>query len=355
MTGGRKTALVTGVTGQDGAYLAELLLEKGYEVHGLRRRSSSFNTSRIEHLYQDPHSAGARLFLHYGDLTDGGSLLRVIQDVQPDEIYNLAAQSHVAVSFESPEYTGNADALGVLRMLEAIRTLKLEGRTRFYQASTSELYGKVQAVPQSETTPFYPRSPYAVAKLYAYWTVVNHREAYGLHASNGILFNHESPIRGETFVTRKITRAVAAIAAGRQEALYIGNLDARRDWGHAREYVRGMWLMLQQDAPDDYVLATGETTTVRDFVSHAFAQTGVELTWEGQGGREVGVDRRDGRRLVRVDPRYFRPTEVELLVGDASKARDKLGWTHEISWRALCEEMVAADVALQAQGGLRRG
>jgi GDPmannose 4,6-dehydratase len=344
-----KVALITGATGQDGAYLSELLLEKGYTVHGVKRRSSSFNTGRIEHLYQDPHEPHQRFILHYGDLTDSTNLIRIVQEVQPDEIYNLAAQSHVAVSFETPEYTANSDAIGALRLLEAVRILGLEKKTRFYQASTSELYGKVQQVPQSETTPFYPRSPYAAAKLYAYWIVVNYREAYGMHASNGILFNHESPLRGETFVTRKITRAVAAIHQGSQATLYLGNLDAKRDWGHAREYVRGMWLMLQQDEADDYVLATGETTMVRDFVTHAFDQIGVDLRWEGEGVREKGVCAATGRTYVEVDPRYFRPTEVDLLIGDPSKAHAKLGWKHETSWRALCEEMVAADLIAVAK------
>ena len=339
-----KVALITGVTGQDGAYLSALLLEKGYVVHGIKRRSSSFNTERIEHLYQDPHEHNQRFILHYGDMTDSTNLIRIVQQVQPDEIYNLAAQSHVQVSFETPEYTANADALGTLRLLEAIRILGLEGKTRFYQASTSELYGKVQETPQSETTPFYPRSPYAAAKLYAYWIVVNYREAYGMHASNGILFNHESPLRGETFVTRKITRAVAAIHHGFQSKLYLGNLDARRDWGHAREYVRGMWLMMQQDQPDDYVLATGETTVVRDFVTHAFAQTGVKLDWRGEELEERGGDPATGAVRVEVDPRYFRPTEVDLLIGDATKAKKKLGWSHETKWRDLCAEMVAQDL-----------
>ncbi len=344
-----KVALVTGVTGQDGAYLSALLLEKGYVVHGIKRRSSSFNTERIEHLYQDPHEHNQRFVLHYGDMTDSTNLIRIVQQVQPDEIYNLAAQSHVQVSFETPEYTANSDALGTLRLLEAIRILGLEHKTRFYQASTSELYGKVQETPQSETTPFYPRSPYAAAKLYAYWIVVNYREAYGLHASNGILFNHESPLRGETFVTRKITRAVAAIHHGFQSKLYLGNLDAKRDWGHAREYVRGMWLMVQQDQPDDYVLATGETTVVRDFVTHAFAQTGVELDWRGSGLEERGLDAATGQVLVEVDPRYFRPTEVDLLIGDASKAKARLGWSHETKWRDLCSEMVAQDLIAVAR------
>jgi len=339
-----RVALITGVTGQDGAYLSELLLSKGYTVHGIKRRSSSFNTGRIEHIYEDPHEVDPRFFLHYGDLTDSTNLIRIVQQVQPDEIYNLAAQSHVAVSFETPEYTANADAVGTLRLLEAIRILGLEKKTRFYQASTSELYGKVQEVPQSEKTPFYPRSPYAAAKLYAYWIVVNYREAYGLHASNGILFNHESPLRGETFVTRKITRAAAAIKLGFQDKLYLGNVDAKRDWGHAREYVEGMWRMLQQDEPDDYVLATGDTTLVRDFVTHAFAETGVKLMWEGEGVDERALCADTGRVIVEIDPRYFRPTEVELLIGDPTKAREKLGWVHTTSWSELCAEMVAADL-----------
>ena len=343
-TGPQKVALLTGVTGQDGAYLSELLLEKGYVVHGVKRRSSSFNTGRIENLYQDRHEKDQRFVLHYGDMTDSTNLIRIIQQVQPDEIYNLAAQSHVAVSFETPEYTANADAVGALRILEAIRILGMEKKTKFYQASTSELYGLVQEVPQSETTPFYPRSPYAVAKLYAYWIVVNYREAYGMHASNGILFNHESPLRGETFVTRKITRAVAAIKHGFQDKLYLGNLDARRDWGHAREYVRGMWLMLQQDEPDDYVLATGETTLVRDFVSKAFDEVGITIKWSGAGVNEKGVCGETGKVLVEVDPSYFRPTEVELLIGDPTKAKRKLGWSHETGWQQLCSEMVAADL-----------
>lgn len=339
-----KTALITGVTGQDGAYLAELLLEKGYVVHGMKRRSSSFNTGRIEHLYQDPHEEDPRLILHYGDLTDATNLIRIVQETQPDEIYNLAAQSHVQVSFETPEYTANADAIGTLRLLEAIRILGLQNKTRFYQASTSELYGLVQETPQKETTPFYPRSPYGVAKLYGYWIVVNYREAYGIHASNGILFNHESPIRGETFVTRKITRAAAAIALQRQEKLFLGNLDAQRDWGHAREYVRGMWLMLQQDQPDDYVLATGVTTTVRQFVEWSFEDAGITLRWEGQGADEKGYDAKTGKCLVEIDPRYFRPTEVDLLLGDPTKAREKLGWTYETSARELAREMVREDL-----------
>ena len=340
----QKVALITGVTGQDGAYLAELLLEKGYLVHGIKRRSSSFNTGRIEHLYQDPHTANQRFVLHYGDMTDATNLIHIVQQTQPDEIYNLAAQSHVQVSFETAEYTANADAVGTLRMLEAIRILGLEKKTRFYQASTSELYGKAQTVPQNETTSFQPRSPYAAAKLYAYWIVVNYREAYGMHASNGILFNHESPTRGETFVTRKITRAAAAIHLGMQDKLYLGNLDAQRDWGHARDYVRGMWLMLQQDEPDDYVLATGVTTTVRQFVEWAFAEVGIAIRWKGKGVEEKGYDAKSGRCLVEVDHRYFRPTEVDLLLGDASKAREKLGWTHEGTVQGLCAEMVREDL-----------
>ncbi|MDP3868380.1 GDP-mannose 4,6-dehydratase [Phenylobacterium sp.] len=354
-SGSGKVALITGATGQDGAYLSELLLAEGYVVHGVKRRSSSFNTGRIEHLYQDPHEADQRFILHYGDLTDSTNLIRIVQQVQPDEIYNLAAQSHVAVSFETPEYTANADAVGALRLLEAIRILGLEKKSRYYQASTSELYGKAQEVPQSETTPFYPRSPYAVAKLYAYWMVVNYREAYGLHASNGILFNHESPLRGETFVTRKITRAVSGIKLGFQDRLYLGNMDAKRDWGHAREYVRGMWLMLQQDEPDDYVLATGETTTVRDFVTHAFAQVDIKLDWRGSGLAEQGVCAESGRVLVEVDPRYFRPTEVDILLGDASKAKAKLGWSHDTPWQALCEEMVREDLIVVAREQRRHG
>jgi GDPmannose 4,6-dehydratase len=339
-----KVALITGVTGQDGAYLSELLLSKGYTVHGVKRRSSSFNTGRIESLYQDPHEQDQRFILHYGDLTDSTNLIRIVQQTQPDEIYNLAAQSHVAVSFETPEYTSNADGTGTLRLLEAIRILGLEKKTKFYQASTSELYGLVQEVPQSEKTPFYPRSPYAAAKLYAYWIVVNYREAYGIHASNGILFNHESPLRGETFVTRKITRAVSAIKQSYQDKLYLGNLDAKRDWGHAREYVRGMWLMLQQEVADDYVLATGETTLVRDFVTKAFSETGVTINWSGTGVDEKGTCAETGKVLVEVDPRYFRPTEVELLIGDPTKAKEKLGWVHDTKWEQLCAEMVAADM-----------
>ncbi|MGE3689841.1 MAG: GDP-mannose 4,6-dehydratase [Novosphingobium sp.] len=347
-----KVALITGVTGQDGAYLARLLLEQGYEVHGLKRRSSSFNTGRIEDIYEDPHVEHQRFRLHFGDLTDATNLIRVVQEVQPDEIYNLAAQSHVQVSFETPEYTANADALGTLRLLEAIRILGLEKKTRFYQASTSEMYGLVQQVPQNEQTPFYPRSPYGVAKLYGYWITVNYREAYGLHASNGILFNHESPIRGETFVTRKISRAAVAIAQGRQDKLYIGNLDAKRDWGHAREYVRGMWLMLQQDEPDDYVLATGETTSVRTFAEWAFADAGIEIEWRGEGADEQGLCRKTGKSLIEIDPRYFRPAEVDLLIGDASKAHRQLGWKHETSARELAREMVEADLAALLGGAV---
>jgi len=351
----RKVALITGVTGQDGAYLSELLLAKGYHVHGVKRRSSSFNTGRIEHIYQDPHEQDQRFHLHYGDLTDATNLIRLVQQVRPSEIYNLAAQSHVQVSFESPEYTANADALGTLRLLEAIRILGMEKTTRFYQASTSELYGLVQEVPQRETTPFYPRSPYGVAKLYGYWIVVNYREAYRMHASNGILFNHESPPRGETFVTRKITRAAAAIRLGRQERLYLGNLDARRDWGHAREYVRGMWMMLQQDEPDDYVLATGETTPVRRFVEWAFADVGITLRWDGEGVAEKGYCERSGDCRVEVDPLYFRPTEVDLLIGDPRKAKQKLGWTHETPVRDLAREMVLADLEEMKTAPIARG
>lgn len=339
-----KTALISGVTGQDGAYLAELLLSKGYLVHGIKRRSSSFNSARIDHLYQDPHDTNRRFFLHYGDLTDSTNLIRIIQEVQPDEIYNLAAQSHVAVSFETPEYTANADGIGALRMLEAIRILGIVEKVRFYQASTSELYGLVQAVPQSETTPFYPRSPYAAAKLYAYWITVNYREAYGMHASNGILFNHESPLRGETFVTRKITRAAAAISLGLQDRLYLGNLDAQRDWGHARDYVEGMWRILQQDTPDDYVLATGETHTVRSFAEAAFGVVGITLNWQGTGVDEKGLDAATGRVLVEVDPDYFRPTEVDLLIGDPRKARERLGWIHTTTLDEMVREMVNSDL-----------
>ncbi|HET8972165.1 MAG TPA: GDP-mannose 4,6-dehydratase [Pseudolabrys sp.] len=340
---GDKVALVTGTTGQDGAYLAELLLAKGYVVHGVKRRSSSLNTQRVDHLYVDPHVENARFFLHYGDMTDATNLIRLIQESQPTEIYNLAAQSHVQVSFETPEYTANADALGTLRLLEAIRILKLEKRVRFYQASTSELYGNTSHTPQNEETPFAPRSPYGAAKLYAYWITVNYREAYGIHASNGILFNHESPIRGETFVTRKITRAVAAIEAGLQDQLFIGNLNARRDWGHARDYVEGMWMMLQQPQPDDYVLATGQSHTVREFVEQAFALTDRRLKWRGEGTNETGVDEASGKELVKVDQRYFRPTEVDVLIGDASKARAKLGWKHRITFDVLVSEMVEED------------
>ncbi len=339
-----KKALITGVTGQDGAYLSELLLEQGYEVHGVKRRSSLFNTDRIDHLYQDPHASDRRFVLHHGDMTDSSSLIRIIQQVQPDEIYNLAAQSHVAVSFEEPEYTANSDALGPLRVLEAIRILGLEKKTRFYQASTSELYGLVQETPQRETTPFYPRSPYAVAKLYAYWITVNYREAYGIYACNGILFNHESPIRGETFVTRKITRALARIKLGLQERLYLGNLDAKRDWGHARDYVRMQWLMLQQEAPEDYVIATGEQHSVREFVDVAAHEIGLHLRWEGQGVDEKGYDQDTGVCIVAIDPRYFRPTEVETLLGDASKARERLGWTPQVSFGELVREMVREDM-----------
>jgi GDPmannose 4,6-dehydratase len=336
--------LVTGVTGQDGAYLAALLLSKGYVVHGVKRRSSSFNTGRIEHLYEDPHSPHPRFFLHYGDMTDATNLIRIVQETRPDEIYNLAAQSHVRVSFETAEYTANADALGTLRLLEAIRLLGLVDKTRFYQASTSELFGRVDASPQNERTPFYPRSPYAAAKLYAYWIVVNYREAYGMHASNGVLFNHESPLRGETFVTRKITRAVAAIHLGSQDRLYLGNLDAERDWGHAKDYVRGMWLMLQQERPDDYVLATGRSASVRSFVEMAFREVAIDIEWRGAGVDEKGVDAATGRPLVEIDPRYFRPTEVDRLCGDPRKAAEKLGWRHETSLEDLIAEMVRDDV-----------
>jgi GDPmannose 4,6-dehydratase len=341
----RKSALITGVTGQDGAYLAELLLAKGYVVHGIKRRSSSFNTGRVDRLYHDPHEKGIPFYLHYGDVTDATNLIRIVQETQPDEIYNLAAQSHVQVSFETPEYTANADAIGTLRLLEAIRILGREKQTRFYQASTSELYGKVQEVPQRETTPFYPQSPYAAAKLYAYWITVNYREAYGIHASNGILFNHESPIRGETFVTRKITRAVAAIELGLQSRLFLGNLNAKRDWGHARDYVEGMWLIVQQDEPDDYVLATGESRSVREFVEKAFAHVGHSIVWKGSGIEEKGIDRDSGKVLVEVDPRYFRPTEVESLIGDPRKAHNKLGWRHQVTFDELVREMVNADLA----------
>jgi GDPmannose 4,6-dehydratase len=349
-----KRALITGITGQDGAYLAEFLLKKGYQVHGIKRRASLFNTDRIDHLYQDPHIENRNFILHYGDLTDATNLIRVIQQVQPDEIYNLGAQSHVAVSFETPEYTANSDAVGTLRLLEAIRILGLEKKTRFYQASTSELYGKVQEVPQTETTPFYPRSPYGVAKLYAYWITVNYREAYGLYACNGILFNHESPIRGETFVTRKITRAMARIALGLQDCLYLGNMNALRDWGHARDYVAMQWLMLQQDAPEDFVIATGKQHSVRQLVEHAAAELGIGIEWRGQGVDEIGVvasvsnpdvQVEPGRKIVAVDPRYFRPAEVETLLGDPTKAREKLGWTPKTSFEELVREMVLEDLS----------
>jgi GDPmannose 4,6-dehydratase len=340
-----KRALITGITGQDGAYLAELMLAKGYEVHGVKRRASSFNTERIDHLYQDPHDSDVRLRLHYGDLTDATNLIRIIQEVQPDEIYNLAAQSHVAVSFETPEYTANADGIGTLRLLEAIRILGMERKTRFYQASTSEMFGNVREVPQRETTPFYPRSPYGAAKVYAYWITVNYREAYGIFACNGILFNHESPVRGETFVSRKITRALTRIHVGLQDTLHLGNLDSRRDWGHARDYVRAQWLMLQQDEPEDFVIATGKQFSVRDFVDTAGSQLGMKLEWRGEGAEEVGVDSITGRTLVRVDPRYYRPTEVATLLGDPSKAREKLGWIAEIGFSDLVSEMVSEDLA----------
>ena len=339
-----KIALITGITGQDGAYLAEFLLAKGYTVHGVKRRASSFNTDRIDHLYQDPHETNVRLKLHYGDLTDSTNLIRIIQEVQPDEIYNLAAQSHVGVSFETPEYTANADAVGTLRVLEAIRILGLERKTRFYQASTSEMFGKVQEIPQSETTPFYPRSPYGAAKVYAYWITVNYREAYGMFACNGILFNHESPIRGETFVSRKITRALTRIHVGLQDALHLGNLDSRRDWGHARDYVRAQWLMLQQEEPEDFVIASGKQYSVRDFVIAAGSLLDMHIEWEGEGADEVGIDAATGRTLVRVDPRYFRPTEVETLLGDPTKARQKLGWTAEVGFLELVSEMIAQDL-----------
>ncbi|MEM1286256.1 MAG: GDP-mannose 4,6-dehydratase [Pseudomonadota bacterium] len=345
-----KTALITGASGQDGAYLTRLLLSKGYTVHGLIRRSSSFNTGRIEDIYQDPHQPDRNLILHYGDMTDATNLISVVQETAPDEVYNLAAQSHVKVSFETPEYTANTDALGTLRLLEAIRILGLKKKTRFYQASTSEMYGCEQNAPQSERTPFYPRSPYAAAKLYGYWITVNYREAYGFHASNGILFNHESPIRGETFVTRKITRAVAAIKLGKQDRLYLGNIDAKRDWGHARDYVEGMWRMLQQETPDDYVLATGVTTSVRTFVEWAFSETGVMLEWRGEGIDEKGYCQATGTCLVEIDPRYFRPTEVDLLLGDATKAHEKLGWEATTSVEELAREMVQADLLAMETG-----
>lgn len=340
-----KTALITGVTGQDGSYLVQLLLEKGYIVHGIKRRSSSFNTQRIDHLYKDPHDPDNTFRLHYGDLTDSTNLIRLVEETEPDEIYNLAAQSHVKVSFDTPEYTANTDGLGTLRLLEAIRLLGLEKKTRFYQASTSELFGMVRETPQRETTPFYPRSPYAVAKLYAYWITINYREAYGMHASNGILFNHESPVRGETFVTRKITRAAARIKYGLEQKLYLGNLDARRDWGHAKDYVEGMWLILQQPEPDDYVLATGKTMSIRDFVTMAFRYAGFEIVWRGHDLEEKGLDAATGKVLVEVDPAYFRPTEVDLLLGDATKAREKLGWTPRYSLEALVREMMEHDLA----------
>jgi GDPmannose 4,6-dehydratase len=341
----RRVALITGVTGQDGAYLAEYLLGLGYDVHGIKRRSSSFNTARIDHLYQDPHSRNLPFVLHYGDMTDSTNLIRLMQQIRPTEIYNLAAQSHVGVSFESPEYTANADGIGVLRLLEAIRILGMEKETRFYQASTSELYGLAQEVPQRETTPFYPRSPYGVAKLYGYWITVNYREAYGIYASNGILFNHESPIRGETFVTRKITRGIARIEVGLDDTLYLGNLEARRDWGHARDYVEGMHRILQADAPDDFVLATGEAHSVREFAELAFAEVGRTIEWRGKGADETGIDLKSGKTLVRIDPVYFRPTEVDCLIGDASKAREKLGWKPRTSFTDLVKEMVASDLA----------
>ena len=339
-----KTALITGITGQDGAYLAEFLLEKGYQVHGIKRRASSFNTDRIDHLYQDPHERNVHMFLHYGDLTDATNLIRIVQQVQPDEIYNLAAQSHVAVSFETPEYTANADALGSLRLLEAIRILGLEKKTRFYQASTSEMFGKVQETPQRESTPFYPRSPYGAAKVYAYWITVNYREAYGLYACNGILFNHESPVRGETFVTRKITRALTRISLGLQECLYLGNIDSLRDWGHAKDFVVAQWLMLQQPQAEDFVIATGEQHSVREFVSRAAALLNMKLDWRGKGVQEQGIDTVTGKTIVKVDPRYFRPTEVDTLLGDPSKARSKLGWSAQTSFDQLVADMVAGDL-----------
>jgi GDPmannose 4,6-dehydratase len=352
LTTEHKRALITGITGQDGAYLAEFLLEKGYEVHGVKRRASLFNTDRIDHLYSDPHESNRRMILHYGDLTDATNLIRIVQEVQPHEIYNLAAQSHVAVSFETAEYTANSDALGTLRLLEAIRICGLTKKTRFYQASSSEMFGKVVETPQRETTPFYPRSPYAAAKVYAYWITVNYREAYGLFACNGILFNHESPLRGETFVTRKVTRGLARIKVGLDDCLYLGNLDALRDWGHARDYVRAQWLMLQQDSAEDYVIATGEQYSVRTFVTRAAAALGIELDWHGKGTAEQAVDKRSGTTLVRVDPRYFRPTEVETLLGDASKARRQLGWQPEVTFDALVNEMVDADLRLAERDAL---
>ena len=354
MSGSKKVALITGITGQDGAYLAEFLLDKGYEVHGIKRRASSFNTDRIDHLYRDPHEKDRKFILHYGDLTDSTNLIRIIQEVQPDELYNLAAQSHVAVSFETPEYTANCDALGTLRLLEAIRILGLEKKTKFYQASTSELFGQVQEIPQKETTPFYPRSPYAVAKMYSYWICVNYREAYGIYACNGILFNHESPMRGETFVTRKITRAVARIKLGLQERLYLGNLDSKRDWGHAKDYVRMQWLMLQQDAPDDFCISTGIQYSVRDFVDAAFKEVGVSVRWEGSGVEEKGYDDKSGMLLVEVDTRYFRPTEVETLLGDSSKAKKVLGWEPEIGLDEMVAEMVREDLKIAERDELCR-
>ena len=338
-----KVALITGITGQDGAYLAEFLLNKGYTVHGIKRRSSSFNTARIDHLYKDPHERNVNFFMHYGDLTDSTNLIRIIQETQPDEIYNLAAQSHVQVSFETPEYTANSDGLGTLRLLEAIRILSLEKKTKFYQASTSELYGKVQEIPQKETTPFYPRSPYAIAKLYAYWITVNYREAYDIFACNGILFNHESPIRGETFVTRKITMAATKIKHGLQEKLYLGNLDAKRDWGFAKDYVEAMWLILQQETPEDYVIATGETHSVREFTELAFKEVGIDILWKGKDSEEIGIDSGTGKILVEIDPRYYRPTEVDLLIGDPSKAKEKLGWEPKVKLEELVKIMIKAD------------
>jgi GDPmannose 4,6-dehydratase len=348
----KKIALITGITGQDGAYLAEFLLTKGYEVHGIKRRASSFNTSRIDHIYQDPHEEQVNFVLHYGDLTDATNLIRIIQEIQPDEIYNLAAQSHVAVSFETPEYTANADALGTLRLLEAIRILKLAQKTRFYQASTSELFGKVQQTPQTETTPFYPRSPYAVAKLYAYWITVNYREAYGIYGCNGILYNHESPIRGETFVTRKITRALARIKLGLQDCLYLGNLNARRDWGHARDFVEMQWLMLQQPQPDDYIIATGQQYSVRQFIEKAAQHIDISIDWQGDGVAEKGYDKKTGRCIIAIDPRYFRPTEVETLLGDPTKAKMKLGWQPWISFEQLVAEMIQEDLMLAEKDAL---
>ena len=350
----KRIALITGITGQDGSYLAEFLLEKNYEVHGVKRRSSSFNTGRIDHLYKDAHFTETHLHLHFGDLVDGTNLIRILQEVQPTEVYNLAAQSHVQVSFETPEYTANADALGTLRLLEGIRVLGLRERVRFYQASTSEMYGKSAEFPQTENTPFNPRSPYGAAKLYAHWITVNYREAYGIHASSGILFNHEGPRRGETFVTRKITRAVAAIHLGMQDCLYLGNLDSRRDWGHARDYIEGMWLMLQQDKPDDYVLATGESHSVREFVELAFAEIGIVIEWKGADAGEYGLCRKTGRTLVRVDPRYFRPTEIDVLIGDSTKARQKLGWKPKVGFHDLVREMVASDLNLLSSTSAKR-